>query len=277
MSRAARAGPEPFRDRYGAWALVAGASEGLGAQFARQIAARGVNLVLLARRARELALLGDALAAEHGVSVRTLALDLADPDAVGTAKRETHELEIGLLVYNAALSCIGPFLDAPLAEHLAELDINCRGPLVFAHGFGRGMAERGRGGILLMSSLAGAQGAPGISHYAATKAYNTVLAEGLWGELRARGVDVLACCAGATLTPRYLANQKASGGGSLPAPEMDPAAVVAEALAALGRKPSMIPGTANRVAAVFMQRLLPRRLAVSIMGRSTRGMRPERP
>jgi len=276
MSRGTTAGPAGFRDRYGPWALVAGASEGLGAQFATQIAARGVNLVLLARRARELALLGDAVAAEHGVEVRALALDLAAPEAVGTAKRETDDIEIGLLVYNAALSCIGPFLDAPLEEHLKELDVNCRGPLVFAHGFGRAMAGRGRGGILLMSSLAGAQGAPGISHYAATKAYNTVLAEGLWGELRGRGVDVLACCAGATLTPRYLANQKAQGGGSLPAPEMDPSAVVAEALAALGGTPSMIPGAANRVAAVFMQRLLPRRLAVSIMGKSTRGMRPDR-
>jgi hypothetical protein len=89
MSRATTAGPAGFRDRYGPWALVAGASEGLGAQFATQIAARGVNLVLLARRARELALLGDAVAAEHGVEVRALALDLADPEAVGTAKRET--------------------------------------------------------------------------------------------------------------------------------------------------------------------------------------------
>ena len=276
MRRGTTAGPEGFRDRYGPWALVAGASEGLGAQFATQIAARGLNLVLLARRAHELAVLGDAVAAEHGVEVRALALDLADPEAVGAAKRETDDLEIGLLVYNAALSCIGPFLDAPLEKHLTELDVNCRGPLVFAHGFGRAMAARGRGGILLMSSLAGAQGAPGISHYAATKAYNTVLAEGLWGELRGRGVDVLACCAGATLTPRYLANQKAQGGGSLPAPQMDPAAVAAEALAALGRKPSVIPGAANRVAAVFMQRLLPRRLAVSIMGKSTRGMRSDR-
>ncbi|MDH3211641.1 MAG: SDR family NAD(P)-dependent oxidoreductase [Myxococcales bacterium] len=267
---------EGFRARYGPWAFVAGGSEGLGAEFATQIAARGVNLVLLAPNAAELAALGDALVAEHGVEVKALALDLADPATLRTAKQETDDVEVGLLVYNAAHAWIGPFLDAPLEEHLAELDVNCRGPLLFAYAFGREMAARRRGGILLMSSLAGAQGAPGIANYAATKAYDTVLAEGLWGELRGRGVDVLACCAGATRTPGYLASRKARGGGVFSAPEMEPAAVVSKALAALGRKPSLIPGAANRVAAIFMQRLLPRRLAVRIMGRSTRGLRPDR-
>ena len=264
---------DPFRDRYGEWALVAGASEGLGAQFAAQIASRGVNLVLIARRATPLREVCEAISAEHGVEARPVAVDLADPNALLEVAKATDGLEVGLLVYNAAHSRVGPFLDDPLEEHLRALAVNCRGPLMFAHHFGRPMAERRRGGILLMSSLAGAQGAPGIASYAATKAFDTVLAEGLWGELRHRGVDVLACCAGATRTPRYLASQRESGRGRIPAPEMEPAKVAAEALAALGKKPSMVPGIANRGAAWLMQRLLPRRTAVSIMGRSTLGLR----
>ncbi len=264
---------DSFRDQYGEWALVAGASEGLGAQFAAQIASRGVNLVLIARRATPLREVCEAISAEHGIEARPVAVDLADPNAVLEVAKATDGLEVGLLVYNAAHSRVGPFLDDPLEEHLKALAVNCRGPLMFAHSFGRPMAERGRGGILLMSSLAGAQGAPGIASYAATKAFDTVLAEGLWGELRHRGVDVLACCAGATRTPRYLASQRESGSGRMPAPEMEPAKVAAEALAALGKKPSMVPGIANRGAAWLMQRLLPRRTAVSIMGRSTLGLR----
>jgi short-subunit dehydrogenase len=120
-----------------------------------------------------------------------------------------------------------------------------------------------------MSSLAGSQGSPYIAHYGATKAWNTVLAEGLWGELRGRGIDVVACRAGATRTPRYLAD---TGGASRSAfvPEMEPTGVVREALASLGRTPSMVPGRANRLASWLMQRLLPRRSAVALMGRASR-------
>jgi short-subunit dehydrogenase len=170
---------------------------------------------------------------------------------------------------NAALSLIGGFLDHPIERHLEELDLNCRAPLVLAHHFAAPMRERGRGGIVLMSSLAGSQGSPNIAHYAATKAYDLVLAEGLWGELRAAGVDVLACRAGATRTPGYLAGLP-PGRGAAPH-EQEPEAVVREALAALGRGPSVIPGRVNRVAAFAMQRLLPRRSAVRLMGRTTRG------
>ena len=213
----------------------------------------------------------DQLIASHGVDIRNLVFDLTGGDVLETVRRETEGLEIGLLVCNAALSVIGPFLDEPLEKHLSELELNCRVPLILSHLLGGPMARRGRGGILLMSSLAGSQGSPFIANYAATKAYDRVLAEGLWGELRARGVDVLACCAGATRTPKYLAGQP-DGGSSFFVPEMEPDEVVAQALAALGRSPSMVPGRVNRTAAFIMQRLLPRRVAVAMMGRSTRGM-----
>jgi short-subunit dehydrogenase len=172
-----------------------------------------------------------------------------------------------LLVYNAAASIVGPFFAEPVERHLVELEVNCVKPLVLLHRFGRPMQERGRGGVLRMSSLASLQGSPNIAHYGATKAWSRILAEGLWGELRASGIDVLACCAGATRTPGYLVGRPETGGGFVP--EMEPADVAAQALARLGSAPSMIPGTINRLAAFFMQRLLSRRASVLMMKRAS--------
>ena len=121
--------------------------------------------------------------------------------------------------------------------------------------------------------MSGFQGSPWISTYAATKAFDTVLAEGLWEELGGEGIDVLACCAGATRTPSYEASrlrQPATRATRLAPAVMDPADVVAEALAALGKAPSFVPGRGNRMAGVLLGRLLPRRLAIRIMGKSTR-------
>lgn len=264
-----------FRARYGPWALVAGASEGIGEAFAAELAARGLNLLLLARREAPLRALAEKLSAAHGVEARAAALDLSRADLADALAEVSAGLEIGLFVYNAALSRIGPFLEQPLEDKLRIVDTNCRGPLVAAHLFGAPMAARGRGGIVLMSSLSGLQGSPWIATYAATKAFNLALGEALWDELRARGVDALVCCAGATRTPGYLASAPKKA-GPVSAPEMEAAAVAREALAALGRRPSMIPGAANRAAAFLMSRLLPRRAAVAIMGKTARAMYAEK-
>ncbi|HET7753592.1 MAG TPA: SDR family NAD(P)-dependent oxidoreductase, partial [Anaeromyxobacteraceae bacterium] len=195
-----------FRARYGPWALVAGASAGLGESFARALAARGLHLVLIARRRDALDSLAAALREDHGVDVRVVPCDLARPDLAEEVDRVAAGLEIGLVVYNAAHSVIGPFVERPLDEHLRVVDVNCRGPLVLAHALGGAMARRGRGGIVLMTSLAASQGNPLLASYAASKAFELVLAEGLWDELGSRGVDVVACRAGATRTPGYAAS-----------------------------------------------------------------------
>jgi short-subunit dehydrogenase len=254
-----------FRGRYGPWALVAGASAGLGEAFARLLAARGLHLVLLARREEALARLAADLQSAHGVEVRTAALDLGRGDLAAVVERATAGAEVGLLVYNAAHSAIGPFLERSLEDHLKVVDVNVRGPLVLAHLLGGAMARRGRGGLLLMTSLAASQGNPLLASYAASKAFELVLAEGLWAELRAGGVDVLACRAGATRTPGYAASRPRR-----PVPLMEPEEVARQALAALGRGPSAVPGALNRVAAFAFQRLLPRRASIGIMGRATR-------
>jgi len=262
---------ERMRATYGPWAVVAGASEGLGAEFARQLAAAGLNVVAVARRQELLDALAAELAAAHAVEVRTLALDLADREAPSRVRAATRDLEVGLLVYNAALSLIGPFLERDAADAERMLDVNARTPLLLVHAFGRDMSARGRGGVLLVSSLSALQGSPRIAVYAATKAFGLILGESLWAELRGRGVDVLAFCAGATRTPNYEASRPRRLSRLAPA-VMEPAAVVAEALAALGRGPSGVAGRGNRLGSLLLQRLLPRRWAVGIMDRTTRAL-----
>jgi short-subunit dehydrogenase len=256
-----------FRHRYGPWAVIAGASEGIGAAFARALATRGLNLVLVARRAQPLVALASELEARHKVSVQPLSLDLGEPESVAELLNVTSDREVGLLVWNAALSVMGPFLDQPLDAHLAELEINIRSPLRTIHALGSRMVARRRGGIILLSSLSGMQGTALIANYAATKAWNRVLAEGLWWELGKNGVDVLACVAGATDTPGYRSSAPAPGSDGT-VPVQSPDAVAAQALAALGKRPSIITGMKNRLAAAFLARVLPRKAAVKLMGRT---------
>lgn len=262
--RRTSANASAFTARYGPWAVVAGASEGLGAAFARALAERGLNLLLVARRQPLLEEVAGPL--RRKVEVRTASLDLAAADLEGSLRALCRDLEVGLLVYNAAYSPRGPFLDQALADKERSLAVNCRGPLVAAHVLGPAMAARGRGGIVLMSSLTAFWGSPWLATYGATKAFNLSLGEALWGELRGRGVDVLSCCAGATATPGFL--EASAAAGSRAPRSMSPKAVVDEALAALGRRPSMIPGIANRLAARALN-LMPRRRAIAIMGAET--------
>jgi short-subunit dehydrogenase len=260
----------PFRDKYGPYALVAGGSVGLGAAFAEAIARRGVNLVLLARNEERLEATAARLRGAYGVDVVAIAADMADWADV--KKRVALTVPIGLLVYDAAFAPIGLFEDASEDDLARAVAVNVKAPLLLTKLLTAPMIERGRGGIILMSSLAGAQGSPNLAAYAATKAFNVILAEGLWKELRPRGVDVLVCQAGAILTPGYQA-AAASRPASKPAPGTLPAKVVAEtALKALGRGPVVVPGATNKVGRFVMARLLSRRAAIGLMAKNTGGL-----
>lgn len=260
-----------FRSRYGPWALVAGASMGLGAEYARQIAARGLNLVLLAWPADGLEEVGDALEKRYGVETRCIVVDLADRAAARSLAAATEDLEVGLLVYNAAFSSVGAFQRQELEEKLRSVDVNCAGPVVLAHAFAGPMVQRGRGGIILMSSLSGFHGTALVATYAATKAFNLTLGESLWAELRPGGVDVLVVCPGATRTPGW-ERSHARAQGFLAPPIMEPAAVVSEALEALGRRPFVITGRGNRLLGFLLNRVASRRAAVELLARSMRRM-----
>lgn len=258
-----------FSERYGPWAIVAGASEGLGEAFAREIAARGVNVALIARREEKVRALAEDVTRASGVETKAIAADLSEQDGLQKVIDETSALDVGLLVYNAGQSFIGSYWETEVEDHLKEIDINVRGPMVLAHAIGARLRARGRGGIVLMSSIAGFQGTSLVSNYAATKAYNTVLGEGLWEELQGSGVDALVCCAGATATPNYQKSAPVNAGG---VPVQAPEGVAREALGYLGRGPLLITGQTNRLASFFLRRMLPRRMAVKIMGQNMRKM-----
>jgi uncharacterized protein len=254
-----------FRRRYGPWALVAGASEGIGAAFAGALARRTVDLVLVARRAGPL----EALAKRLPVRAITVQADLATAEGLAEVERVAGALEIGLVVANAAYSPIGAFIESSPAQLQRALDLNCRAPLLLAHRYLPAMVARGRGGLVVMSSLAGMQGSPSITAYAATKAFGAVLAEGLWAELRGAGVDVLACVTGAVATPGLGATMSHHAPGTI-----DPDQVAEAALRALGRGPRTVPGAVSRLSATLMSRVLPRRAAIALMASASRDLTP---
>ncbi len=260
-------GETTFRERYGPWALIAGASEGLGAAFAEALASRGVHIYLIARRAELLASTAECLRTSHAIEVETFAMDLSSERCAEHLRTLLETRDFGLGVYNAAYSPIGPFLERPLDDLIRAVDVNVRGPLLLARQLGPHLVERGRGGIVLMSSLAGNQGSPRIATYAATKAFNTILGEGLGHELRAHGVDVLVSVAGAIRTPGY------EGAASGDAPGTLDAEVVAEkTLRALGRSTRITPGFVNGLASFVLGRLMTRAGAVSTMASSTKDL-----
>jgi uncharacterized protein len=254
-----------FAQRYGPWAVVAGASEGLGAAFATALADRGLALVLVARRRQPL----EALAGRLPTRTVTVAADLATPAGLDAVADAAADLEVGLVVANAAFAAIGPFVDADPAELDRVLEVNVRAPVRLARHFLPAMTARGRGGLVVMSSVAGQQGVPGIATYAASKAFGTVLAEGLWAEVRGRGVDVVACAAGAVLTPALAASKPSRTPGELP-----PEKVVEAALRALAaHRPRVVPGAVTRASAAVIARLLPRRAAILLFGRASQDVR----
>lgn len=187
--------------KYGPWAVVAGGSEGVGAEFARQLAAAGINLVLIARKPDPLAETAETCRA-LGVEVRTLAVDLVSADAVTRIAEATSDLEVGLLIYNAgANTCSERFLDGALSDFGGVIDLNIGTMLALVQHFGRPMRDRRRGGILMVGSMAGYLGSMRHTVYGGVKAFGRIFAEGLWLELRDYGVDVLELVLGVTRTP----------------------------------------------------------------------------
>ncbi len=260
-----------LKQRYGSTALVAGASEGIGAAFASHLASEGMDLVLIARRSGPLGELAAMLEEKHLVKVICLPYDLSDPAAAEGIEKELEGIEISLMVYNAALSPIGPFLENSRETILDATRVNIITPLKLVRSLGEKMVRNGRGAIILMSSLAGFQGSGNLSLYASTKAFIRILGESLWYEWKDKGVDVIACCAGATATPGYEKSRPERTGFLTPR-VLAPEEVPPECFRKLGKQPSFITGRGNRIASFFMQKILSRRMAVMIMGDTTRKM-----
>lgn len=226
--------------KYGPWAVIAGGSEGVGAEFATQLAGHGLNLMLIARRPGPLADTADSCR-QLGVQVHTIAVDLLDTESIWRISAETADLEVGLLIYNAgANTCRQKFLDADLTDIARVVDLNVTRMLELVHHFGRPMRARRRGGILLIGSSAATYGSVRQSVYAGVKAFSRLFAESLWLELRDCGVDVLELVLGVTRTP---AMERAGLNFDVPGiPVTEPADVARAGLENLANGPVFIAG-----------------------------------
>ncbi|MDP7737714.1 SDR family NAD(P)-dependent oxidoreductase [Mycobacterium paragordonae] len=258
-----------FAAKYGPWALVAGASDGLGAAFATGLAERGVNVVLLARRHEALKAVAASINSTTSVQTRTLAVDLTAPGASVAIAEATADLDIGFLVYCAGADPnFRPFLSSPVQAAETMVQRNCMVPVQLCHHFAAPMVERGRGGIVVFGSGAGFAGGPNMVAYAASKAFDMVFAEALWAELHDKGVDVLGLILGKTDTPA-LRELEYSRGQIASLDEVPPGAVavddvIAEAFENLTSGPTWVVGEELR-GAMQMLGSQPRNQAVELI------------
>jgi short-subunit dehydrogenase len=242
-----------FATKYGPWALVAGASDGLGAAFAAGLAERGVNVALLARRQSVLDRVAAEINSRTSVETRTLAIDLAEPGAASAIAAATSDLEIGFLVYCAGADPnYQPFLANPIDAAEAMVQRNCMVPMQLCHHFAPAMVARGSGGIVIFGSGAGLAGGSNMVAYGASKAFDMVFAEALWAELHDKGVDVLGLILGKTDTPALRELEHSRGQISSP-DDVPPGAaavddVIAEAFDNLTNGPTWFVGDVMRAA-----------------------------
>jgi short-subunit dehydrogenase len=190
--------------KYGPWALIIGGSEGIGLAFAKRLAAQGLNIAITARKKAALEAAAAEIRTAGNVDVRYLSQDMTAPDMMDRIEAFTRNMDVGLVIYNAgAMDRITTFLGDTIEGHLHTIRLNCEGPTRIAHHFASMMKTKGRGGIILMSSAACLAGMYGVPIYAATKAFETILAEGLWCEMRDYGVSVMSSVIGAVRTPAH--------------------------------------------------------------------------
>jgi short-subunit dehydrogenase len=255
-------------EQFGPWAVVTGASSGIGREFAHQLAAEGINVVLVARRLTILQDLAAELAARYDVDSRVVAVDLSNPAALTPIADATADIDVGLLVSNAGVALSGPFLDSSLQAQREILRLNTAAHLGLCHHFGERLGRRGRGGILLVSALGAVHGVPYMANAAATKAYVTSLGAGLHGELAKHGVHVTVLHPGPTRTPAL--GDLGLDPEKLPISPMAPDVCAREALRALARnRASCIPGRINRVTAALVPAAVTRSMMSRMLSRPT--------
>lgn len=254
-----------LKSRYGDWAIVTGASSGIGLELVMQLADAGFNLVINARNLQKLQKLEKQLRASSKIEVKVVAADVSDPESINRIIHSTQGLKIGLLIASAGYGTSGNFIDSSLHSELDMLKVNCDALLSLTHYYGQLFAQQKRGGIILMSSMVAFQGTPFAANYAATKAYVQTLAEGIAVELKSCGVDVLAAAPGPVESGF---SQRANMRMSM---SLTPAQVGVPILSALGRKTTVLPGLLTKFL-VYALRTVPRWGKIKIMAKVMGGM-----
>lgn len=252
-----------FKEKYGPWALITGASSGIGAEFARQLAAKGLNVVLAARRKQRLEELAGEIAAQYKVKTLAIAVDLLQADFIGALAEKTKGLDIGLLVNSAGMMYLGEYLQTDIEKELKMIDLNVKAPALLTHHFGKKMVKRGKGGIIFVASMLGHVGTPFAAAYAGSKAFEVVKGESLWQELKPKGVDVL------TLSPGLTDSEMTASYdfSAMPMKLMQVEPVVKAALEALGKKSQVIPGVMNKILGFVSKRIFSRDANTKLFGK----------
>ncbi len=247
-----------FAKRYGLYALVTGASEGIGRCFAEELAKAGVNVVLVARREDLLHTLATHLEGTYGVLCPVIGADLASPEQVEDVFQITDQIDVGLIVCNAGFGTAGNFLDGDIDTELNMLSLNCVAVTRMVHHFGLKFKHKGRGGVVLLSSIVATQGVARSAHYAATKAYIQSLGEGLQQEWHGSGVDLLIVAPGPVETG--FAKRSNIQLGKSESPDV----IARQSLKALGRQKVIRPGVLAKVLSLALS-TAPRWLRIKIM------------
>ncbi|MEM7336061.1 MAG: SDR family oxidoreductase [Chloroflexota bacterium] len=253
-----------FSNKYGPWALVTGASSGIGREYALQLAEQGLNVAVLARRKERLDSLVREIESKHQVKTRIVLVDLTAVDALLTIDEATADIEVGLLVNNAGDGVPGAFLKRDVQEYARTIQLNVTIPMLLSHHFGEKMRRRGQGGILFTASTIAYTGAPYLANYSGAKAYMLNFGMALHQELKASGVDVMVLSPGATRTE--MADMEGANLKNAPMPWMNADDVARIGIRNLGRKSAVIPGFLNNVMILMMSKLMPRSLAMKMFG-----------
>lgn len=251
-----------FKEKYGQYALITGASSGIGEEFAKQLAEKGLNLILVARRKERLEKLSKKLEERHKIKAIVVVADLLSGNFLDEITQVTDSLEVGLLVSNAGMMYIGNYLDNSLENDLKMIDLNIKVPAILTHHFVQKMVERKKGGIIYTASLLGYMGTPFASTYAGTKAHEIVKGEGLAYELKPKGIDVLVLNPGLTET-EMTSNNDFSG---MPMKLMKPNLVAKSAIDALGKKVLVTPGFMNNMMIWMTKRMMSRKMNTKMFG-----------
>lgn len=251
-------------ERYGPWALVTGASSGIGEAYARRLASDGMNVVIAARRVERLDQIAADLRRRHAVEVRTVEADLATSLGVETIAKAVADVDVGLIVSNAGSAHPGHFLASTVEEQLDTVRLNVTTTVEVAHVLGERLVARGNGALIFTGSTAAFAGVANLANYAAAKAFVGTFAEGLSREWHKQGVDVMVVHPGPTRTE--MVQMDGVDFGAVPMNWMTPEQVVKKSLKALGRKTVLVPGAANKIQRFIFTRLLPRRTTSAIWG-----------
>jgi len=261
-----------LKEKYGDWALVTGASSGIGEEFAHQLAAQGIHLVLVARRIDRLETLAKSLSSQYHITVKAVQADLSSDNFMEVITSATESLDIGILVNNAGMNCEGHFYRGTLDRNVQMMRLNMEAPFILTYHYLKGMTERKRGAILFTASTSSFSAHPYLSHYGATKAYILSLAESLNYEYKDSGIDVLALCPGPTESEM---TSKVKGNPIM----MKAAPVVSAALEGLGKTSSVIPGAFNKATVFankyFFSRELGRNLNAAMLKKFLPGVKPK--